>query len=194
VPADYSAAAETLPWVQRAGTSFRWTGSWLTVFTAADPLGSEALPIERRTELWRRLDRYRQAGYEVYTPAPRYVSLDLVVKVCARPDAFRGDVEAGVLAALDNSLHLDGTLGFFHPNHFSFGMPLEKSRLEAAIQAVPGVDGVLDITYRRRGVTVGFVALAADQVTIGSAQIIRVDNDPSKPEHGSLSVVVEGGK
>ena len=36
-PADYVAAAETLPWVLSAGTAFRWTGSWLTVFTTADP-------------------------------------------------------------------------------------------------------------------------------------------------------------
>ena len=37
---DYEAAAETLPWVQKAGTSFRWTGSWMTVFTAVDPLAA----------------------------------------------------------------------------------------------------------------------------------------------------------
>src|SRR5205807_10523674 len=37
-PGDYEAAAETLSWVQRAGTVFRWTGSWLTVFTTPDPL------------------------------------------------------------------------------------------------------------------------------------------------------------
>jgi hypothetical protein len=194
IPADYAAAAETLPWVQRAGASFRWTGSWLTVFTTADPLGSEALPVRRRTELWRLLDRYRQAGYEVYTPPPSYVSLDLIVTVCARAGAFQGDVEAGVLAALDNTRHLDGKLGFFHPDNFTFGTPLEKSRLEAAIQEVPGVDGVVDITYRRRGFTVGFIELVDDQIAIGSAQIIRVDNDPSKPEHGSLRVEVEGGK
>ena len=29
-PEDYAEAAERLPWVQRAGATFRWTGSWLT--------------------------------------------------------------------------------------------------------------------------------------------------------------------
>ena len=33
---DYVGAAQSLPWVMQAGTTFRWTGSWLTVFTTAD--------------------------------------------------------------------------------------------------------------------------------------------------------------
>ena len=36
---DYQAAAQSLPWVQQAATSFRWTGSWLTILTSADPVG-----------------------------------------------------------------------------------------------------------------------------------------------------------
>src|SRR5262249_49702061 len=120
VAADYQAAAETLPWVQRAGTSFRWTGSWLTVFTAVDPLGSEALPPDRRAEATRLLDRRRLAGYESYVPAPRYASLDLVVTVCARPEAFAADVEAAVLEALDAGVHAGGRRGFFHVDRWSF--------------------------------------------------------------------------
>ena len=46
---DYEAAAETLPWVHKAGTAFRWTGSWMTVFTAADPAGSERRSASTRT-------------------------------------------------------------------------------------------------------------------------------------------------
>ena len=100
-PEDYQAEAERLPWVQRAGAVYRWTGSWLTVFTTADPLGSVELPIAQHRQLIDLLNRRRLAGYEVYVPTPRYVSLDLRIVVCARPDAFRGDVEAAVLAALN---------------------------------------------------------------------------------------------
>ncbi|HLN10714.1 MAG TPA: hypothetical protein VK281_17380, partial [Xanthobacteraceae bacterium] len=101
LPFDYEAAAETLPWVQRAGTSFRWTGSWLSVFTAADPLHGEQITTAQRTGLIELLNRYRMAGYESYVPDPDYVSLDLAVSVCAAPTAFGGEVESGVLAALD---------------------------------------------------------------------------------------------
>ena len=39
-PEDYAEIAERLPWVQRAGARFRWTGSWLSMFVTADPLGA----------------------------------------------------------------------------------------------------------------------------------------------------------
>ena len=59
------------------------------------------------------------------------------------PTRSAGDVKRGVLAALDTTTHLDGTHGFFHPDRFTFGTALERSAVEAAIQEVPGVDGVL---------------------------------------------------
>lgn len=192
-PEDYQAAAETLPWVLRAGTVFRWTGSWLTVFTTADPKGTEAQPFSEQTQLINLLNRYRMAGYESYVPAPRYVSLDLIIDVCARPDAFRSDVEAAVLSALSSAKFANGTTGFFYFDRFTFGTPLERSALEAAIQNAYGVAGVVSIQYRRRGYTADYIDLP-ETVQIGVDQILRVDNDPSRPEAGSLRVHVEGGK
>ena len=182
---DYDrAAVNVLPWVQRAGTRFRYTGSWLTVFTAVDPRASESLPPERRVELAQLLDRYRLAGYEAFGLSPRYASLDVSVAVCAHPWAFRGDVQEGVLAALRE---------FFHPDQFTFGAPLERSTLEAVIQDVPGVDGVTEVRYRRRGHTVGFVPML-DTVEVAVDEIVRADNDPSRPDAGSFRVDVGGGK
>jgi hypothetical protein len=189
---DYQEAAETLPWVSRAGTTYRWTGSWLTVFTTADPKGTATLAPNRHLELIRLLDRYRLAGYESYVPPPFYVSLDLLVTVCARADAFRGDVEADILATLGTVPLADGRDGFFDPDRFTFGTPLERSALEAAIQDAFGVAGVVSIRVRRRG-AVGFQDLP-NSVGVAPDQIIRVDNDPSRPEAGSIRVVVEGGK
>ncbi len=188
LPADYEAAAETLPWVQRAGTVFRWTGSWLTVFTTPDPLNSEQITLAQRTALITLLNRYRMAGYESYVPDPEYVSLDLVVGVCALPTAFRADVEAALLAALSS-----GASGFFDPNNFTFGQSLQLSDLETAAQRTYGVAGVTCVRYRVRGRTKGFVRMG-DTVSVGLNQIIRCDNDPSLPEHGTLQVIVEGGK
>ena len=186
-PEDYQAAAETLPWVQRAGTVFRWTGSWLTVFTTADPLNSEQITIDERTELINLLNRYRMAGYESYVPEAKYVSLDLVVELCALPEAFRGDVEAAVLVALG------ATGGFFNPDHFTFGQSLERSDLEVAVQSAPGVAGVTCILYRIRNQTAGLAEMP-DVVSVGRDEIIRCDNDPSLPEHGSLKITIRGGK
>jgi hypothetical protein len=192
-PEDYEEAAESLPWVQRAGTAVRHTGSWHTVFTAVDPLGSEALAPGQQLELANLLGRRRLAGHEVYACAPRYVSLDLEVRVCARPEAFQGDVEEAVLQALSNQPLRDGSTGFFHVDRFTFGTPLEPSVLEAEIQRAHGVAGVLGIRYRRRGFTAGFVALR-ETLPVGTDEILRVDNNPSRPERGSITVLVEGGR
>jgi Baseplate J-like protein len=193
IPQDYQNAAETLPWVTRAGTVSRWTGSWLTVFTTPDPLDSEYVTLAQQTQLINLLNRYRMAGYESYVPAPQYVSLDIEVQVCAQPNAFRGDVEAAVLAQLNPSSIVNGRPGLFNPDHFTFGDPLERSRLEAAVQNAAGVSGVLCIHYRNRSRSQVFVEMP-DEVTVGTNQIIRCDNDPSVPEHGSIQITVMGGK
>jgi hypothetical protein len=193
IPQDYQNAAETLPWATRAGTVSRWTGSWLTMFTTPDPLDSEYLTLAQQTQLIDLLNRYRMAGYESYVPAPQYVSLDIEVQVCAQPHAFRGDVETAVLARLNPSSIVNGQPGFFNPDHFTFGDPLERCRLEAAVQNAAGVSGVLCIHCRDRSRSQVFVEMS-DEVTVGTNQIIRCDNDPSVPEHGSIQITVMGGK
>ena len=104
-----------------------------------------------------------------------------------------GDVEAGVLDRLGSSTRADDSGGFFFADRFTFGRPLYRSRLEAAIQGVPGVAGEHAITYRQRGTFAGFVDLP-DVITPGPMQILRVDNDPSWPERGTIRVIPEGGR
>jgi hypothetical protein len=187
-PEDYRRTAEELAWVQRAGASFRWTGSWLTGFVAVDPRGGRAPAAAQQRELIDLLNRRRMAGYEVYTPPPRYAPLDLHVEVCARPEAFAGHVEEAVQAALAAA-----PPGFFDPDRFTFGTPLRRSALEDAVQRAPGVAGVVCIRYRRRGRVPQFVAMP-EEVAVGPDEIIQVANDPSRPERGSLKVVAGGGR
>jgi hypothetical protein len=192
-PEDYEEAAETLPWVQKAGTSFRWTGSWATVFTAVDPRGTEQIALDEEIQLVELLNRRRLAGYESYAPNPNYLPIDLKIELCAQPGWLDGDVEAGVLDRLGSATRPDDAAGFFFADRFSFGSPLYRSRLEAAIQAVPGVLGVKSILYRQRGTFTGFEDLP-EVLTPAPTQILRVDNDPSFPERGVIRVIVEGGR
>src|SRR5258708_20301822 len=83
---------------------------------------------------------FTQAGYDLEINAPIYVPLDIVVDVCVAPYHFRGDVEQALLIALSNRALPDGTLGFFHPDNFTFGQPLYLSQLYQAILAVEGWD------------------------------------------------------
>src|ERR1019366_5940019 len=143
---DYAAAAQTLPWVKRAGTVFRWTGSWLTMFTTPEPVASEQIAIGDRTGLIGLLNRYRMAGTESYVPDPDYVSIDLTIELCALANAFAAQVKQAVTAALSPT-GPGAASAFFAVSRFVFGQPLQRSRLEAAIQAVPGVAGVTCIEY-----------------------------------------------
>ena len=192
-PEDYVAAAQALPWVAQAGSVFRWTGSWLSAYTTADPAASEQVSPGQLAELTALLNRQRLAGYASYVLSPRYLSVDLRVTVLAEPGQFRGDVAAAVLTRLRPGTPPGGTAGFFDHSRWRFGAPLQRSALAAAVQAVPGVAGVLSIDYRLRGVQAGFTTLP-DTVPVAPDQILRADDDPSRPEAGSVAVIAEGGK
>ncbi len=83
-PEDYREAAERLSWVQRAGCSFRWTGSWQTAFVTPDPRSSVQVTADERIDLENQLDRFRQAGRETHAMDPRYADLDLRVDLLCR--------------------------------------------------------------------------------------------------------------
>jgi hypothetical protein len=154
---------------------------------------AEEITVEERTELINLLNRYRMAGYESYVPEAKYVSIDLAVELCVRPDAFRGNVEEAVLSALSSKATAGGPAGFFDPDQFTFGQSLERSDLEAAIHNAAGVAGVTCVLYRIRNRTAGLAEMP-DVVAVGTDEIIRCDNDPSLPERGSLKIMIRGGK
>ena len=187
-PEDYAEIAERLPFVQRAGARFRWTGSWLSTFVTADPLGSFQLSPEQRTELTNLMDCVRQAGREVFIGNPRFVNIDLEIRICVEPFAYAGQVKARVIEALLGRKGVRATKGFFHPDNFTFGTPLRRASLEATIQDVAGVRGVEQMRIRARGITDWRVF---DELTfpVRHDQIIRLENDPRFPERGSLRII-----
>lgn len=186
---DYAEIAERLPWVQRAGARFRWTGSWLSTFVTADPVGAFSLSRDRQTELASLMDGVRQVGREVFVRQPRYLNLDLQIRLCIQSFAYPGQVKARVLEALMGRPGLPPTPGFFHPDNFTFATPLERSQLEAAIQAVPGVLSVERMRLRVRGL-IPWQVFNELTLTVAPDQIIRLQNDPRFPDRGSLQIIV----
>lgn len=191
-PEDYAEAVERLPWVQRAGAQFRWTGSWLTVFATPDPKGSFILTPQEEADLAAQLERFRLTGREAWGREPIFVTIDLEINICIEPSAFTGDVVAAVLEALFGRRGLHPLPGFFSPDEFTFGTPLDRSRLEAAIQDVPGVRAVETIRIRRRG-WFDWRDFTETQLPVGSNEIIRVENRRVYPERGAVRIIPHGG-
>jgi Baseplate J-like protein len=185
---DYREHAEKVEGVQRAGARARWTGSWLTEFVAIDPFNAFSLTEQLRARVENALDRVRQVGREVFVNDPVYINVDLIIHICVEPTAFTGQVIERVIRALTvEKSGLYEKLPFFHPDNFTFGTPLYRAALEAAVQNVPGVRAVAAIQIQARGIT-GMRDFVETVFPVSESQILRLQNDPRFPERGSLRV------
>jgi hypothetical protein len=191
-PDDYGNQAEQLQFVQRARGTARWTGSWSSILVAADPFGSATLTTDEDDALRAWMDCVRQAGRDVVVRDPNTVPIDLEILICIERFAHAAEV----VAQLNEVLLGPGTgrrlRGFFHPDNFTFGTPLRRAALEAAIQGVPGVLSVRSMSIRLRGVR-AFRPFTELTLKVGDDQVLRLDNDPGHPEGGTLRLQTEGG-
>jgi len=191
--ADYAAAAERRAEVQRAAATFRWTGSWHTVFVTADRFGGTAVDARFEARLRRHLERFRMAGYDLEVDGPRYVALDIALHICVEPDHFRSEVLRVVRAELGTGVLPDGRLAMFHPDSFSFGDPVYLSAIVAAAQAVEGVEAVWAQKFQRMGAP-DATPLETGVIAIGRLEIAQLANNPNFRERGRLSLEAGGGK
>ncbi|GAB4563032.1 MAG: putative baseplate assembly protein [Rhizobacter sp.] len=191
--ADYAAAAERRADVQRAATSFRWTGSWHTVFVSADRVGGAGVDAGFEARLRRHLERFRMAGYDLEVEGPRYVALDIALHICVKPEYFRAEVLRVVQAELGSGVLPDGRLGVFHPDNFTFAQPVYLSRIVAAAQAVEGVQAVWAQKFERMA-DPDPAALGDGVIPIGRLEIAQLANNPSFRERGRLLLEAGGGK
>lgn len=192
IPDDYGEQAEKLDFVQRAQGTPRWTGSWLSMFVAADPLGAFDLTAAQKDNLTAWMNCVRQTGREVIVTNPRPFIIDLIIDICVEPFAYASQVLALVRELLVGSGGGRNSKAFFSPDNFTFGMPLRRSALEATIQRVPGVRFVQSIFYRERGVQ-AFRELDSLLLPVDDDRVLRLDDDPLHPEAGTLSLSSQGG-
>ncbi|HEX8237098.1 MAG TPA: putative baseplate assembly protein [Abditibacteriaceae bacterium] len=196
-PADYSEVTQRLRRdVQRTATTFRWTGSWHTVFLTVDRPGG--LPVDDRfeTKVRQHVERYRMAGYDLEVDGPSFVSLEIEMFVCAKPEYFRSHIKAALLQTFSNNTLPDGRRGVFHPDNFTFGQTVYLSRIYAAAQAVPGVASVHITKFGRQGAPAAAFsqALQDGKLLLGRLEIARLDNDRNFPERGVFRLTLGGGK
>jgi hypothetical protein len=190
---DYAEVARRHREVQNAAATVRWTGSWRTIFLTIDRLGGRPVDPDFEADMRRHLERYRMAGHDIEIDSPQFVSLEVEMTVCVKPEYFRGDVKAALLRVFSNQTQPDGQRGIFHPDNFSFGQPVYLSTLYAAAQRVEGVRFVTVTTFRRLG-TKSRQELDDGVLKLGALEVARLDNDPNFAERGVFRLTMEGGK
>ncbi|MFJ8113476.1 putative baseplate assembly protein [Streptomyces sp. NPDC096132] len=190
---DYARMAARHPEVQRAVAVPRHTGSWYTLFLAVDRTGGRPVDAEFTARLREFLEKYRMAGDDLRIDGPSFVALDVVLRVCVRPDYHRSDVAGSLLERLGSGRLADGRPAFFHPDRLTFGQPVVLSALLAAAQEVAGVHFVEPVAFRRRA-AVRRPAMPPAELPMGQLEIARLDNDPDFPDRGTLALELEGGR
>jgi hypothetical protein len=190
---DYANVVEQDANVQRAAATFRWTGSWRTVFVTADRMGGALVDEPFKKKVCANLERYRMAGHDVDVNAPVFVSLEIDMLVCVKAEYEKSQVKQALLQVFSNRILPNGQRGVFHPDNFTFGQTIYLSRLYSAAQAVEGVASV-DITLFRRQGDLLSTGLKDEKILLNRLEIARLDNDPNFPEHGVFRLTVEGGK
>lgn len=167
------------------------------MLVVVDRLGGRPLDDEFRAGLRAHLERARLAGFDLELAEPVHVALDLNLVVCVTSGSFRADVRRDLLDAFSAGRRRDGSLGFFHPDRFTFGQPVHLSQVVATAMAVPGVEWVdtRDPRVRFQRLAVAAAAeLDRQEIAMGPTEIARLDNSPSLPENGRLGFDLDGGR
>ena len=191
--ADYALVTEMNRQVDQAVATLRWTGSWYTVFIAAEPHCGGNLSPALRKAILKNVNRYRLAGQDLEIKSPQYVSLQIELQVCVDQDYFRADVEKALLEVLGSRALPGGRKGFFFPDNFGFGQTVYLSPIYSAVRNVPGVKAVTASVFQPQGVN-SPAFLASGEIKIGAFQVARLENNRNFPDHGRLTLVMEGGK
>jgi hypothetical protein len=189
---DYTEMAERHPEVQSARATIRWTGSWQTAFITVDRKGGAVVDDAFRAELLAFMERFRLMGRDIEINAPKFVSLDIALKVCVAPGYFRTQVKAALLALFSSGYRADGQLGFFHPDNFTFNQKVYLSQIISAATQVQGVSYVTPVRFQRWGKP-ETLSQTLGYIDIGRLEVARLDNNPNAPENGKIEFIMEGG-
>lgn len=192
--ADWAEVTERHLDVQKAAASFRWTGSWYTVFITVDRKGGRKVKGDTkfRTSLENFLEQFRVAGYDLEINDPIPVPLQLKLRVCVKAGYFRSDVKQTLLQAFGRVALPAGGTGFFDPDKFTFGQPVYLSRIYETAMKVAGVASVEAIVFQRFG-KLPNRELEDGRLIPAALEIVRLDNDPNFPENGQIEFEMLGG-
>lgn len=190
---DYANVAESNSQIEDAAAQTRWTGSWYTVFVAAEPQRNAPMSKSLLKTLTRTVNEYRLAGEAAHVEPPQYIPLQIALTVCVDPESFSLDVEEALLAVLGSCVQSNGQPGYFNPQNFELGQPVYLSPIYAAARTVPGVTRVTATIFEPQGQDTK-TYLQQGYIPMGAFQVAMLANDPSLPANGRLTLTMQGGR
>jgi predicted phage baseplate assembly protein len=191
---DYATVAEANKLVSSAAATLRWTGSWYTVFVAAEPVSGGLLSKSLSKSLTRYINAYRLAGQDLKLEGPAYVSLLIALTICVDPEYFQADVQKALMQVLGSGTQSNGQPGYFAPDIFQLGQNVYLSPIYAAARTVAGVQSVVATTFQPQSLPPTNVYIQSGEIPIGPFQVARLANDRSLPANGQLTLNMQGGK
>lgn len=191
--ADYAEVTERQTGIQKAQATFRWTGSWHTVFLTIDRELGLTVDDAFKNSIRQSVEKYRMAGYDLNVDSPRFVPLEISMFVCIKPDYFRSEVKRALIDVFSSRDLTNGKRGVFHPDNFTFGQTVYLSPLYEAAQAVAGVESVQINVFQRLHQNDNS-ALNDGKLSLDRLEIAQLDNDPNFRERGIFALEAGGGK
>lgn len=177
--------AERHPEVLKAAARQEWVGSAnLSLLFVQRKRG---LPLTEHfvERLAAFLEGFLLAGQDVEIRPPRYVPLDIRLTIWLEPGVHEEMLFERFSAEILRPGHR-----LFDPDQFTFGQPLYLSEVTALVMDIPGVADVRVDTFKRWGRPAGD-ELETGRIDIGPLEIVRLENDPAAPQHGTLRVRLE---
>jgi predicted phage baseplate assembly protein len=191
---DYVTVTEQNAQVESAAATLRWTGSWYTVFVAAEPTNGGLLSKTLRKSLTQYVNQYRLAGQDLKLEGPDYISLQIALTVCVDPSYFKSDVQQALMQVLGSGTQTNGQPGYFAAGTFQLGQNVYLSPIYAAARTVAGVTTVTATIFQPQAVPSTNAFIQSGEIPIGPFQVARLANDPSLPANGQLTFNMQGGK
>lgn len=188
---DCAARAARFETVLRTLAQRRWTGSWSTDRVLVQR--SNALPVDAqfKARLQRHLGPRLLVDRELEIREAPWLGIDLAIHLHVPSNRSPDTVRRAVRHSLLGDAQAAGPAAFFHPDHFGFGEVLHLDTILDRVMSVPGVAFAEARRFRAwaSGLPPG---PALDEVDPGPGAILRLADDPGRPELGRLILSVEG--
>lgn len=190
---DYVTITERFSGVFKAQCVKSWNGSGTTATVAVQRQGGRAADdtFLRRVDLY--LRPFLLLGHRLEVRAPVMVPLLVSLAVEIEPGHLKSTVREDLLQALGDRRMIDGRVGFFYPDNFTFGQPVYLSELIAAAMAVHGVASVEAQAFQRLGRERGN-ELETGRIDMDRLEIAQCRNDPAAPQLGRIELRFTGGR